>query len=279
MRTCYNQATTLRSANLAQTLKYVEEAGFEFIELWISSFGEYFASHSVRDLRNFFAANQIKPFAFDSFEEVNFRTGKSYYDLLYEFERACNLAAEIDCKNIVLVPSIQPGLSKKYSDQDAFDDSVAVLSRLGEIARGYNVRAAFEPIGFADCAVRTMQQGWEIVQAVNLENVGLTLDVFNIYLGSQLKDLDVIEQMDPNKIFVFHINDAPIMDPRAYKLDHSDRVLPGDGALPVQEMIATLKKAGYQDAASVEIFNREVDAMDPREAIHVAYKKTNQFLR
>jgi len=278
MKTCYNQATTLRSSNLAQTLKYAEEAGFDFIELWISSFGEYFSSYSVCDLRNYFVKNRIKPLALDSFEDINFRKGKSYYDLLYEFERACNMAAEIDCKNIVLVPTIEPGLSKKYSAKDSYDDSVAVLSRLGEIAHGYNVNAAFEPIGFADCAVRTMWQGLEIVQTVNLDNVGLALDVFNLYLGSQLKDLDVIEQIDPNKIFIFHINDAPIMDSGAYKLDHSDRVFPGDGALPVREMITALKKSGYRKAASVEIFNRKVDSMNPRDAIHMAYKKTTQFL-
>lgn len=71
MKTCYNQATTLRSANLDDTLRHVETAGFDCIELWISSFGEYLTKHSFSEMKAFFASSHVKPFALDSLLSQN----------------------------------------------------------------------------------------------------------------------------------------------------------------------------------------------------------------
>jgi sugar phosphate isomerase/epimerase len=47
------------------------------------------------------------------------------------------------------------------------------------------------------------------------------------------------------------------------RLGKPNRVLPGDGVLPLKELVATIKRLGYRGAYSLELFREEYWAMDP----------------
>ena len=53
---------------------------------------------------------------------------------------------------------------------------------------------------------------------------------------------------------VFHVNDYPASPSRANIRD-ADRVYPGDGVAPLDEILQTLTQIGFQGALSLELFN------------------------
>ena len=67
--------------------------------------------------------------------------------------------------------------------------------------------------------------------------------------------------MQPHTIADFHWNDLPAGDCTQMKDEH--RIYPGDGILPLVQALRDLRKIGYQNCLSLELFNREHWAMDP----------------
>jgi 2-keto-myo-inositol isomerase len=209
MKTCFNEATTLKNSTLELDLPYAEQAGFDYIEIWLCQLEEYLKTHTLEDLQGYFRSSRIKPFALDSFEDVNFLDDNGRAYLERQFDKACMYAAALGCPRIVTVPTVQKGIEDKYTREDITRDSVEVLRRLSDIARPYDVKVAFEPIGFTDCVVRSIWHAWEIVREVNKDNVGLTLDVFNTYLYDALRDIDDIKKIDGKKFLYFILTMRP----------------------------------------------------------------------
>ena len=87
----------------------------------------------------------------------------------------------------------------------------------------------------------------------------------------------MIETLEPESLFIFHINDAENL-PRE-QLQDSHRLLPGLGILPLAEMLRAFKRIGYDRVASVEIFRPEYWERDPFELARDAKAATKVFWR
>jgi sugar phosphate isomerase/epimerase len=61
-----------------------------------------------------------------------------------------------------------------------------------------------------------------------------------------------------------HINDSAKKTPEEV-LD-SDRLMPGEGVIPLTEFLQALNQIGYQDAVSVEVFGRGLKDMTVADA-------------
>jgi 2-keto-myo-inositol isomerase len=122
---------------------------------------------------------------------------------IWAAKMVCGLAQKLGCDKIVVVPSPTP---EDTDWKDIKDESVRVLRELSEIAALYDVQLAFEFLGFQWCSVRTLDQCWEIVIETDRSNVGLVIDTCHFFAGGS--ELRSIEQIDPRKIFIFHINDV-----------------------------------------------------------------------
>ena len=139
------------------------------------------------------------------------------------------------------------------------EESTRVLLELGAIAESHGVGLAFEFLGQTGCSVQTLDLASEIVGRVARPNVGLVIDSFHFYAGGS--SMDMIDALDPERLFIFHINDAEDL-PRE-QLQDSHRLLPGLGILPLREMLQAFKRIGYDRVASVEIFRPEYWEWDP----------------
>ena len=74
------------------------------------------------------------------------------------------------------------------------------------MAARHNVALAFEFLGQTDCSVQTLELADEIVRRVSRPNVGLVIDSFHFYAGGS--KIESINELDPERLFIFHINDA-----------------------------------------------------------------------
>jgi 2-keto-myo-inositol isomerase len=132
---------------------------------------------------------------------------------------------------------------------------------MADMAEAFGVSLAFEFLGQPACSVQTLALADEIVRATARENVGLVIDSFHFYAGGST--IESIDALDPARLFIFHINDAEDL-PRE-QLEDRHRLLPGLGILPLKEMVAALRRIGYDRVTSVEIFRPEYWERDPLE--------------
>jgi 2-keto-myo-inositol isomerase len=102
----------------------------------------------------------------------------------------------------------------------------------------------------------------------------VVIDSFHFYAGSST--IEMIEDLDPDLIRIFHINDAEDL-PRA-ELEDRHRLLPGLGILPLGNMISAFRKIGYDKVASVEIFRPEYWERDPFELARDARAATERVI-
>ncbi|GAW09606.1 xylose isomerase-like protein [Lentinula edodes] len=82
---------------------------------------------------------------------------------------------------------IMPAMKcEKYTMDMYIDAQVDAFRQLGALAEKYGVRIGYEPLSWGT-VIDNWMQVWEIVERVDLENVGVLLDSFNT-LGNQYAD-------------------------------------------------------------------------------------------
>jgi 2-keto-myo-inositol isomerase len=270
MKLALNGATTMK-ADLATDIRATRAAGFDGLEIWASKLKAFLDSNTTDALNRLFREQGIEPYSINSIERITFRKPDEHQSLIAECDSLCRIAAEIGCPCIVVVPSpLPPGTT----ESDVVEESVSVLSRLARVAERYKIRLGFEFLGQPDCSVQTLSLAHRIVEQVCLASVGLVLDSFHFFAGGST--IESILALDPDRLFIFHINDAEDL-PRD-QLQDRHRLIPGSGILPLKEIAGALKQIGYQGIASVEIFRPEYWELDPFSLAKEARVATEQLL-
>ena len=271
MKLALNGATTMR-ADLLTDIKAAQAAGFDYLEIWASKLRDFLKHNTTADLNQHFIDHHIQPLSINSIEHITFRDTEAYASIKQQCQELSSIAAQINCPFIVVVPGKIPPAGTNRTK--VIEESVRVLNELCDIAAGYGVALAFEFLGQTDCSVQTLGLADEIVQTAKRQNLGLVIDSFHFYAGGST--FQMIEALDPNLLYVFHVNDAE--DRPREELKDSHRLLPGLGILPLRRMIDAFGRIGYDRVASVEIFRPEYWEMDPFELAQQAKHATEQIL-
>lgn len=255
MKIALNGATTMH-ADLETDIKAASAAGFDLIEIWAAKLRDFLKTKSVADLSALLAEYDIVPYSINSIEHITFRTADEYELIKAECKELTEIAGAIGCKNVVVVPG---KLTAGMPRAEIVDESVRVLNELADIADKNQVSLAFEFLGQTDCSVQTLDLCKIIIDKCNRDNVGLVIDSFHFYAGGS--SFDAFNNLDPEKIFIFHINDAEDL-PREHLTD-AQRLYPGEGILPLKELKAAFDRIGYSEVVSIEIFRPEYWEQDP----------------
>jgi sugar phosphate isomerase/epimerase len=118
------------------------------------------------------------------------------------------------------------------------------------VAADNGVRVAVEPLNpilmNVDTFLCSIGHAGRVIESVDHPQFGLFLDVWHFWEDAGAPAL--IEKY-AGKIFGVHINDW--RDPRAF----GDRHLPGDGTIPLVDLLRAIRKTGYTGAYTLEIFS------------------------
>ncbi|MEO6588918.1 MAG: sugar phosphate isomerase/epimerase [Pyrinomonadaceae bacterium] len=270
MKISLNGATTMH-ADLETDIKAASSAGFELLEIWAAKLREFLKTKTTDDLKYLFDEANLEPYSINSIEHITFRTAEDYEKIKAECIELSLIAAEIGCPYIVVVPGKLP---VDATPDEIINESVKVLNELADIAEKYGISLAFEFLGQTDCSVQTLDFCNEIVEKVNRKNVGLVIDTFHFYAGNST--FEAIDNLNPEKLFIFHINDAENLSKE--NLTDAHRLYPGEGILPIKKMKLHFDKIGYNKMVSIEIFRPEYWNQDPFEVARKARKATIEVL-
>ncbi|MBC1272761.1 2-keto-myo-inositol isomerase [Listeria booriae] len=272
MKLCFNEATTLENSNLEKDLTICERNGYDYIEIrTMDKLPEYLKTHTLDDLATYFQNHHIKPLALNALVFFNNRDEAGHAAIIQEFQEMMHICDKIGAKYVVAVPLVT---TEKILKKDIKQSCIEVLQELSSIAESHGVKIALEFVGHPECTVNTFEDAYDIVQAVNCDNVGLVFDSFHFHaMGSNIQNL---KNADGSKIFIFHIDDTE--DFQIGLLTDDDRVWPGHGAIDLEAHITTLKQIGYSDVVSVELFRPEYYQLTAEETIEKAKTTTLEVI-
>jgi len=253
----FHGATTMTS-DLETDVTVSAQAGFKALEVWAAKMERYLANHSLDDLKALFVNHSVMPLTLNSIEFIAFR-GSEYAQIQARLHELGKISQAIGCPTVVVVPSPTPDREMMW--ERIVDEYARVLRDLSDIARLYNVKLSFEFLGFGWCSVRTPRAAFEIIQKVDRDNVGLTVDAAHFYGGGGL--MSELDRLDPQRVFAFHLDD--LEDTPKDAITDGTRLLPGLGVVPLDDICARLKRIGYDGPCSIELFRPEYWNWDPQE--------------
>ena len=141
-----------------------------------------------------------------------------------------------------LLPTSRPPISRGAEN----------LRWAGDFGREHGVRLGIEFLK-GSRFVNNLDTALRLSALTNHSHVGVLVDTFHLYAGaSKLEDLEARDA--PDQLFFVHLNDVPIEPPRDLWVD-TDRVLPGEGCLPLADILGKIRRTGYNGYVSLELFN------------------------
>ncbi|MBJ3391836.1 2-keto-myo-inositol isomerase IolI1, partial [Salmonella enterica subsp. enterica serovar Corvallis] len=174
---------------------------YDYIEIRLDMLQEWLQKHTLSELADIFAVGHLKPWGYNSLEDITFCDSESWAEKRRQLAFACHAGSVVGGDCLVVVPTIRQG--GNFPPGETVKDSVKRLREMAAVAEESQMRLAFEPIGSAGCCVRSLAMAMEIVDAVDRSNVGLVVDAFNLYLHDQWRDLTTLRQIPVEKIFVY----------------------------------------------------------------------------
>ncbi|TVR67050.1 MAG: sugar phosphate isomerase/epimerase [Spirochaetaceae bacterium] len=174
---------------------------------------------------------------------------------------------------IVLVPGSDPGQSLEDSRDQIAEGISAVAGR----ARDAGVQLAIEPLHpmYADAksAVNTMKSANDMCRDLNLDNVGVAVDVYHIWWDPEA--FAEIERCGASgRLLAFHVCDW--RSPTEHFL--LDRGLPGEGCIEVPRFRKAVEKAGFQGFIEVEVFSTRHWSSDQTRYLEKIIRAYREFV-
>jgi len=142
---------------------------------------------------------------------------------------------------------------------------------LAEFTGDYGASIALEPLSPSimnlESAIWTIEQAAALVEAVNRPNFGICLDYWNVWQNHSVED-SILDNGD--RILVVQLADW--RTPRS----DQDRLIPGDGDIPLAPLLRATREGGFTGAYSIEIFSNGVpDALWKQDLDEVVRRSAN----
>lgn len=235
---------TLDTTPLAEVLRIARDVGYDAVELRHVDFmrGRK-AGMSEAQLVQLVRDAAIKVAVIGTESGVLFATGDELKRLLESLRYVSEKAVALGCDVIMVSPG--------QTGPGGMPVAKANLKTCAEITAEYGLKIGVE-FGSRHPVIRTLENGMELVDAVNLKNCGVLIDTYHLHCsggnGSSFRQVPV------DRIVTFQYSDAPPGPPSDVSLP-VDRLAPGKGAAPFVEIFKTLMAMGYQGYMSYEAPN------------------------
>ncbi len=267
MRLGFNGATT-QTADLATDIRIAGAAGYDVIELRDNKLEEFLANGgALDDVRWMLRDAGVQPWTINAISYVGVGGEEGTQRAVERCRELSRIAQAIACPWVLVVP----GATEGRSDEHVLHDTAAAYGAMADAAAEYGVNVAFEFMGFPWAAVRDVAGAWAVVQRANRPNTGIIVDTAHVYAGGST--LESINDVDPDKLVVLHINDVEAGIAKPDILD-GHRLYPGEGILPLHDIINAVRTTGWDGVLSVETFREEYWQQDPLTVARQAKAKT-----
>lgn len=267
---CLN-TSTIRGQNLGilKNIEIASRAGYDGIELWVKDIRNFLENGgTTKDLRHKLEDAGLVFENAISFPQWLVNDPEKRKQALLNMKEELEILAELNCKRIAAPPT---GATKgdKVDLIEATERYRAIL----ELGESYNIFPMLEIWGFSENVSKLGEAAYIAVES-NHPRASILPDVYHLYRGGSL--FGGLQLLSREAVPVFHMNDYPSHVPRE-KLKDADRVFPGDGVAPLNDIVRELRLINPSMVLSLELFNPQYWKMDAMEVAITGLMKMKQF--
>jgi sugar phosphate isomerase/epimerase len=239
--------------DFGSSVKAVKEAGYGCIGTWFDKIAEFGFEKSKKVLLESGLKNNVMCYLgfFNQESEAAYREARAAD--VQKIKQAADLGAEV-----VLAVSGPRGAMRQ---EEAERLLLRSLCELAPVAEDNNVKIALEAIHHMYLGnwtyVTTLERCLRIVNEVGSPSVGLMFDTYHVWQEPGL--LDTVKEAT-GKIVACQINDW-----RPVTRSMNDRMVPGEGCIPLRTLLDAVQVAGFSSWYDVEIFSDELRHVAPKE--------------
>lgn len=240
MRISFSTAT-FYTRSLSYSLRLARDAGFDGVELALG------VGYQLRGLQSYLRAIRAVGVPILSVHPPFLRLRVLGWPLAVT-RRMTNLTSAAHLVDAPLCVSHVPGLRSMESRRAAlFERAIA----LGYEAVPGNVTIALESTQYAGGARLLLDDIATLVEYADRHNCGITLDTCHV--GANGEDLLAVYEVVRPLLRNVHLSDA-----RRVSQHVQTHIMPGEGDLPLKELLATMARDGYDGLITLELHPREV---------------------
>lgn len=246
---CLDTAT-IRPASLDDKIRFAAAAGFDAIEPWEGELNDYEKKGgSLQDLgKRIRDAGLFVPSVIGLWNAIP-ATREAFDKSLVDSRRRMRQAAAIGAEHIQVVP--QPPRPWQEFDPKWAADRYRELLEIG--LEEFKINPALVFVEFLPGCAR-MGQAAAIALDADHPKAKIIPDVFHMHIGGS--GFAGLRHLRGEFFAIFQFNDAPA-EPPLGQLKDEHRVFPGDGVLPLGDILRDLLATGYTGCVSLELYNPE----------------------
>ncbi|MCX5682897.1 MAG: sugar phosphate isomerase/epimerase [Planctomycetota bacterium] len=239
--------STIRPAPLEEKITAVAKAGYDGIELWVDEMMKYEKDgKSLDDLgKRIKDAGLVVPDIigiWNSMPEDPAAKAKLFEDTKPRLA-AC---AKVGAKHIAAIPAPdKPDMDVRWAAER--------YAELVDLGKPFGVGIALEYGSYLK-GIHTLGQAAAIIMEANRPEGSIVADTFHSFNGRS--SWEGVRFLAGAAYAVWHVNDVP-KECVAGQSKDADRIYPGDGVLPLAQLLKDLWANGFRGPLSLEMFNRE----------------------
>lgn len=216
-----------------------------FIEVWFTKLEDALKRRSASELRALLEEHSVQCNVASYQGGLVASQGEKRKEAWELFRRRLELCPSFGIETVVVAFD-----TPRQIDQLTIDRCCASLHEIASECGPRSIRAAVKfqaQAGFGN----NLQTMSALLRQLGSPHVGLCLDTFHFYCGpSKSEDLGYL-----TKESLFHVHVSDLADVARELATDSDRILPGDGDIPIESVIRHLAQMGYDGQISLELMN------------------------
>lgn len=256
MKFCLN-AITLGERPYPVAIEAAAKAGFAAVELWLPHAERYIAEgRTPAEARTVLRDNGLEAAGACFVAGLLTSTGEAKRKAFDTAKARFELCQELGAKTITCV-----GDGPAAPTMDDYHTAAEQAREIGDLAASFGLSVALEFIAGLPF-IASLATAAKVVGDADHPHLGILLDCFHFWAGRS--KMDDFARLRGAPIAFVHINDARDL-PREILRD-ADRLLPGQGCLPLAQIVQRIQHSGYDGYYSLELFSPELAAAEPFEA-------------
>lgn len=270
---CFNEATCMRSADLEQDIVLSAGAGFHAIEIRKEKLIRYLRQgHTLAEVKALYEKYDLKPACINALQGTYMRTPQDKVGLKDACDFLCYCGRELGCDKLEYIAPFNVPI-EDAEELEAY--TVGSLQMLSDVARPYGIRIAVEYMGVPGNSIKTFNDALRIIDKAGRDNVGILLDTWHHYAGGSRPE-DILKATN-GQVFMVHIGDCP--EREIGTALRKECYWPGMGVAPITEDLINLKKIGYDEEVSIEIFDPEIQQAAADVIVPLALQHVTEAIR
>lgn len=261
---CLDTATIRPAKTLEEKVDIAIEAGYDAIEPWDSELMDYekeggdlkVLAKKITD-NGLFVPSMIGLWGCLPENEEAFQAS------LPATRDRLRMASEIGCAHAQAIPNkVGANYDVKFV--------ASCYRRLLEI--GINEYNLIPSLVFVEMfPMKTLGQAVAVALDANHPQAKIIPDVFHMYISEG--GFEGLKLLNGDMFAIFQFNDAP-KNMALEDMKDKDRVFPGDGILPLPQILKDLKSTGFKGCVSLELYNPEYHKQDLLQVAKTGLEKT-----